>query len=84
MTSDEFNEKYKDHLEEGHYGLAIGNEEVVNYLDEKFQELIPEFPDLEYAQIKTKFGFSRFYSNLPHEINMEIEKQIDKILRDDN
>jgi hypothetical protein len=40
MTQGEFNKKYKDYLEEGHYGLDISYPSVVNYLDEIFQELI--------------------------------------------
>ena len=33
MTVNEFNKKYKDYLEEGHYGLDINIPSVVNYLD---------------------------------------------------
>ena len=31
MTSNEFNEKYKDHLEEGFEGLVFLNEEIIDY-----------------------------------------------------
>lgn len=33
MTVEEFNDKYKDCLEEGHYGLAIENPYVITLLD---------------------------------------------------
>lgn len=64
MTADEFNIKYKDYLEEGHYGLAIGDPAVVvEYLDSKFKEYI-KIPGFQYSQIKTKFNFICFYSTL--------------------
>lgn len=84
MTSDDFNKKWQDHLENGHYGLAIDDDGVIEYLDKKFEEFKVEYPDFEYSQIKMKFGYSRFYSTLPYEINMEIEKEIDKLIRNDN
>ena len=55
MTTGQFNEKYKDYLEEGHYGLAFGDEEFINWLDSKFQEFIKK-PGFTYSQIKVKFG----------------------------
>jgi hypothetical protein len=80
MTSFEFNEKYKDFLEEGHYGLAINIPEVVNYLDKKFQELI-QVPGFKYSQIKLKFNVSRFYCE-PREIDTyEVEKEIDRLVK---
>ena len=35
-----FNEKYKDYLEEGHYGLALEEKSVIKYLDDIFKDLI--------------------------------------------
>lgn len=63
MTVDEFNEKYKEYLEEGYYGLDIGIPSVIKYLDEMFEGLI-KIPGFKYTQIKEKFGLSRFYTNL--------------------
>ena len=63
MTSEEFNEKYKDYLEEGHYGLALEEKNVIKYLDDVFKDLI-KIPGFKYSQIKEKFGSSRFYTNL--------------------
>lgn len=64
-NSDEFNEKYKDYLEEGHYGLALDNLDALEYLDNKFQGYI-KIPGFSYSQIKSKFNFFRFYAeNLP-------------------
>ena len=40
MTYVEFNEKYKDYLEEGHYGLGFDNKEFTLWLDSKFQEFV--------------------------------------------
>jgi hypothetical protein len=75
MTTDEFNEKYKDYLEEGHYGLDISIPEVTNKLDEIFQGLI-KIPGFKYHQIKSKFGTSRFYTNLTEVLNVELDRAI--------
>lgn len=80
MTNKEFNEKYKDYLEEGHYGLAINISTVAEYLDSKFQEFI-QVPGFKYSQIKLKFNMSRFYCE-PREIDCyEVEKEIDNLVK---
>lgn len=63
MTTQEFNSKYKDYLEEGHYGLDIENTEVVEYLDKEFEEEIKNNPSFKYAQIKTKYNWSCVYAS---------------------
>lgn len=73
MTSTEFNEKYKDYLEEGHYGLAIDNPILTKELDEMFQDFI-KFKGFSYSQIKVKFGHGRFYcEGLSSEIIRNVE-----------
>ena len=80
MTVTGFNEKYRPFLEEGHYGLAIDDKNVIQYLDEKFEEFI-KLPGFQYSQIKIKFGKTRFYCE-PIGINSSlIEKEIDQILQ---
>ena len=37
MTVENFNEKYKNYLEEGHYGLSLGDDEFIEWLDEQFE-----------------------------------------------
>jgi hypothetical protein len=79
MTAEEFNEKYEDFLEEGHYGLALDGNEVVAYLDSEFQELI-KIPGFSYSQIKSKFSWFCFYcTNVPIEKKMEIEQALAKM-----
>ena len=63
MTTDEFNEKYFDYLEEGHYGLALENPSVIKYLDQMFEGLI-KIPGFQYSQIKIKYDMICFYTNL--------------------
>jgi hypothetical protein len=76
MTSDEFNEKYKDFLEEGHYGLAINDKEFIEWLDERFQTFIQK-TGFSYSQIKMKFGFGRFYcEGLEYQEIKEVESKI--------
>ncbi len=81
MTTEEFNNKYMDYLEKGHYGIAINNEEVIDYLDKEFQELI-KIPDFQYTQIKLKFGYCRIYCDkVPVDKIYEMEEYINKLLR---
>lgn len=79
MTTKEFNEKYGKYLEEGHYGLAIGEPQFVEWLDQKFQKFIIK-PGFTYSQIKSKFGMGRFYCEglTPQEIN-EVEQRINDL-----
>ena len=79
MTTDQFNEKYKDFLEEGHYGLALIGDEAIAYLDEKFQEFIKR-PDFKYSQIKSKFNFFCFYADgITAEEQTEVEDKLKQI-----
>ncbi len=83
-TCAEFNEKYKEYLEEGYYGCSIGdNEKALDYLDKVFQGLILK-EGFKYHQIKTKFNSIRFYANSPDILNREIEQNIKNILDNDN
>jgi hypothetical protein len=78
MTCDEFNEKYKDHLEEGHYGMSIEDEEIIGEVDKAFSHLT----DFTYSQIKTKFGSSRVYMDRENRaIASMIEDTIDGIMK---
>lgn len=79
MTAKEFNEKYKDYLEEGHYG-AEGFDEpnFLDWLDNKFEVFIT-YPNFKFTQIKVKFGMGRFYAdNIPQEMINEVETEITK------
>jgi uncharacterized membrane protein len=80
MTTEEFNEKYKNYIEDGHYGLDIYNQNVIEYLDNQFQELI-KIPNFSYSQIKTKFNSVRFYcENVDLNKIREIETEIETLL----
>jgi hypothetical protein len=79
MTAKEFNKKYEVYLETGHYGMSFNDDEIMEYLDTKFQEFI-KIPGFLYTQIKIKFGMTRFYCS-PNTIDSyEVEKYIDNIL----
>ena len=79
MTAEEFNEKYKDFLEEGFYGVDIHLPEAIDYLDEKFQEFI-KIPGFSYSQIKSKFNLFRFYAEgLSREQIKEVENKLKEI-----
>ena len=87
MTTNEFNEKYGEYLEEGHYGPDVAIPTVIEYLDEVFQGLI-KIPGFKYTQIKLKFNMCRFYTNLydvmgglGSKINDMVEKDINFLVR---
>ena len=78
-TAEEFNIKYKDYLEIGHYGLDLDNPEAIEYLDNEFQEFI-KIPDFSYSQIKSKFSSFRFYNcGVSHEKTKEVEQKLKEI-----
>ena len=86
-TNKEFNEKYKNYIEEGHYGMDIGEPSVLAYVDQIFNDLT-QIPGFKYQQIKTKFGLARVYTNLDELmpfagriINQELEEKINFILK---
>ena len=86
-TTDEFNNKYLDYLEEGYYGLAIEDERVVKYLDQMFEGLI-KIPGFQYSQIKLKYDMVCFYTNLHNVLGKpgrilreEIEKTLNILIK---
>ena len=81
MTVEQFNEKYNDYLEKGHYGLAVNEPEFITWLDEQFQTFIKE-PGFKYAQIKSKFTHGCFYCNgIDRARIMEVEDKISKLYK---
>lgn len=64
MTAKEFNVKYKQWLEEGHYGLDIDDPAVISFLDELFENYLTKIDGFTYSQIKMKYNYSRFYFSI--------------------
>lgn len=82
MNSTEFNNKYDEWLEQGHYGLAIDDDEVVDFLDRIFQDLT-KIERFTYAQIKLKFNMARFYADgISTTMCRLIEQEIERILEE--
>lgn len=80
-----FQNKWRDHLEEGHYGLAIHDPNVINYLDKEFTKLKETVPNFTYSQIKLKYGLARVYMEPYNLINTsEMEYYIDSILKNND
>lgn len=76
MTSEQFNEKYKDYLGKGHYGLIIDAPDFIEWLDKKFEDFVKK-PGFKFSQIKAKFGYGRFYAEgLTSEEVREVEQKI--------
>ena len=79
MTRTEFNDKYKEYLEDRFSGLELSNSEVIEYLDKEFQELT-KLPNFKYSQIKGKFNWFCFYcEGVSLEKRQEIENKIKEI-----
>lgn len=76
MLNSEFNEKYRQYLETGHYGMALGNSDMIEYMDKEFQKLI-KIPGFMYSQIKFKFNWYCFYcKNVPQTKVEEITSKL--------
>jgi hypothetical protein len=88
MTVTEFNEKYKDYLEERHYGLDINIPSVIEYLDSIFDDGLVNLPGFKYSQIKLKFNMARFYfdsnisNSLENIISNGIEEKINQLVKE--
>lgn len=86
-TIEEFNNKYKEYIDEGHSGMSINEPSVLAYVDQVFNDLTL-IPGFKYQEIKTKFGLARVYTNLEdimpfagRIINQELEEKINFILK---
>lgn len=89
MTTKEFNQKYKDYLEEGHYGLDINIPSVVEYLDSIFENGLVNIDGFKYHQIKLKFNMARFYfdtdwknKSIEQMISNGVEKEINRLVKE--
>ena len=81
MTADHFNNRYRQYLAEGHYGLALNLPEVIDYLDKKFQKFI-KVPGFVYYQIKMKYGYINFYAEgISDEEVSEVEREIKELYK---
>ena len=80
MTLPEFNQKWRNRIEDRFRGLEINDPKVIDYLDKEFEMYVMINPQFEFSQIKIKFGFSRVYTNADAEMNIKWENQIDVIL----
>lgn len=80
MTRAEFNTKYSTFLEEGFSGYSLDdNQEVLEYLDKKFQKYI-KIPGFKYKQIKAKFDWFCFYADgISITEKEEVQENIKKI-----
>ena len=87
MDAKNFNEKYKQYIPEGWYGLEFDIPEVTEYLDRIMQDMIL-IPGFELHQIKLKFDWPRFYfttdfkdKGLELAIAVKIQEQINAIIK---
>lgn len=79
MTADQFNDKWIDHLETGHYGMAIEQPAIVEFMDKEFEKEVLVNPTFTYSQIKMKFNSSRVYTT--SDKALEWENGIDEIYK---
>lgn len=82
MTAQEFNQKYKDYLEEGFYGLDIHIPSVIDYLDSMFENGLVNITGFKYSQIKVKFGMVRFYFET-EQLNTSLERLMANSIEED-
>lgn len=77
MTNIDFNKKYKKYLAEGYYGMSPNNPKIIDWFDRVFSSVLVKIPNFKYYQIKLKFGYITFYSNLSE---FENYKKSDEII----
>lgn len=81
-TPREFNEKYKDHLVESHYGMSIYDEETIQYLDKEFEKIIKNKPEFKYYQIKMKWNYCTIYTTLKNNPIIDVwQTKVNEILK---
>lgn len=62
-TIEEFHLIWNKFLEPGHYGLAINDAKVIEYLHNEFKKEIESNPNFVFSQIKIKWQRVTIYSN---------------------
>jgi len=87
MDADEFNQKYKNYIPNGWYGLGFSIPDVTDYLDKEMEDLIL-IPGFELHQVKLKFNMARFYfqtnwkdKGLEAVIENKIESKINDLVK---
>ena len=87
MDADEFNQKYKNYIPNGWYGLGFSIPDVTDYLDKEMEDLIL-IPGFELHQVKLKFNMARFYFQtnwkdkaLEAVIENKIENKINELVK---
>lgn len=83
MTVQEFNTKYSDYIEKDNYGLTIDNQEVIEYLDSIFTNLIKNEVIFQIQQIKLKFDQVRVYVSNDPDLERMLTYDIKRILHKD-
>lgn len=78
-SCDAFNRKWKDYIEDNHYGMDIHHRGIIAFMDIEFKKEITVNPNFNYAQIKLKFNMARVYAN--SDKTTEWEDKIDSILK---
>ena len=87
MDADEFNQKYKNYIPNGWYGLGFSIPDVTDYLDKEMEDLIL-IPGFELHQVKLKFNMARFYfqtnwkdKGLETALGNKIESKINELVK---
>lgn len=83
MNHIEFNERYKQYLEDGYPGLEIREPSLISYLNYEFNEL-KKITDFKYRQIKEKYGYYVLYCSGVSKYKVkQIEDNLLKIKKDE-
>jgi hypothetical protein len=87
MNLEQFNEKYKQYIPSGWFGLSFDIPEITEYLDSVMQDLIT-IPGFELLHVKLKFDWPRFYfttnfknKSLELAIAVKVQEDINKLLK---
>jgi hypothetical protein len=64
MTSEEFNGKWIDHLEKGHYGMAIEQPAIVEFMDKEFEKEVLVNPTFTYSRIRRLYDVASIHASI--------------------
>ena len=86
MNSEEFNAKWKHHIEEGFedQGMMINNPLVIDYVDVVFSCWEGVGVPFTFSQIKSKFGMIRAYVTLNGKDHNELEDVLNSYVKNNN
>ena len=83
MTLEEFNSKWKKNIVRRFPGLQIDDPRVIEYCDNRFEQLKQTYPGFKCSAIHNRYGIIRCnFSSAEEDIDIEMSNEISKLLNE--